>query len=42
MDELKLNYSEEYVRNAIRAYWMRQIGLVFPIITIDIELVDYH
>lgn len=30
---MKLNYTEAHVRSAIRAYWKKQIGPVFPVVT---------
>ncbi|QPJ61537.1 MAG: YcxB family protein [Candidatus Nitronauta litoralis] len=34
MDVIKLKYSEPFIREAIRTYWWKQIGPVFPVITV--------
>ena len=34
MEIIKLKYSEPFIREAIRAYWWKQIGLVFPVVTV--------
>lgn len=33
MNVIKLKYSEPLIREAIRSYWWKQIGPVFPVIT---------
>lgn len=33
MDVIKLKYSEPFIREAIRSYWWKQVGPVFPVIT---------
>ncbi len=34
MDNIKLQYSNNSVREAVRLYWYKQTGIVFPVLTI--------
>jgi len=34
LDIIKLRYSESFIREAMRSYWVKQIGLVFPSVTL--------
>lgn len=34
MEPITLKYSEQYVRDAVRLYWRRTIGLVYPVVSL--------
>ena len=43
MDEIKLTYSEPLIREAIRLYWWKKIGFIFPVVLfLLIVLMVYH
>jgi len=34
METIKLKYSEPFIREAIRSYWWKQVGPIFPIVSL--------
>lgn len=38
MDDVKLKYSEPFLREAIRLYWWKKVGPVFPVVTLLLTL----
>ena len=38
MDAIKLRYSEDFICEAIRSYWWKQIGPIFPVVTLLLAL----
>lgn len=38
MDTIKLQYSEDFIREAIRSYWWKQVGPILPVVTVLLSL----